>query len=125
MDKAEARQALGERVKARRLELGLSQRAVAQAAQLAHLTVRRIEAGDRVRDLSLEAISIALGWPQGHALKLLHNSETAPAPEPEPVHALVAPAPALPHEHDVSNMSLRDLLALSEAITRELRRRFT
>lgn len=123
MDKAKAREALGELIKARRLELHLSQREVSEAANLAHLTVRRIEAGQKVRDLSLEAINIALDWPQGHVFALLDQLVAGDAVEP--AHALVTPTFA-PASRDLSQASLSDLLDMVEegaAAARELRRR--
>ncbi len=71
---------LSEAVRRRRLELGLSQKAVAEQAGVALLTVRRLEAGRTVRALSLQRLDRVLNWPQGTALALLEG-RTPPAPD--------------------------------------------
>ncbi len=73
---------LGEAVRERRLELGLSQRALAQQAGVALLTLRRIESGQPVRALSVQHLDEALGWPRGRTRELLGDRhDTSPGNE--------------------------------------------
>jgi transcriptional regulator with XRE-family HTH domain len=69
----EARQRLGDRVKAARLERGLTYRKAAAAAGIAPATWLRVEHGKTVRDAQLAAVISSLGLPAATETELLDD----------------------------------------------------
>ena len=65
MDREEARQALAERVRRRRLTLGWSIDDAAERGSMSPTTWTRVEEAKKVRDLTYAGIERALGWQQG------------------------------------------------------------
>lgn len=86
---------LGDAVRDRRVELGMTQEDLADAAGIATGTVRNLENGNRVRDLTLPKINRALGWTEG-SYKLVFDGQPPriAEPEAEPDDALHLPRPA-------------------------------
>lgn len=76
------KQQLAVAVRRRRRQLGLSELAVAERAGIARLTVRRIEAGEPVRDSSVDNLDEALEWPAGRTAKLLGSDPVRASPTP-------------------------------------------
>jgi len=72
---------LGQAARARREHLGMTQNQAAQAAGLAPMTWRAMEAGRRAdqRPLTLAGVDRALGWPHGTARAILDGG-APPAP---------------------------------------------
>ncbi|MEU1373047.1 helix-turn-helix transcriptional regulator [Streptomyces triculaminicus] len=68
---------LGRAIAKARDERGLTQKALAQAADVARQTVRSLEAGEPRKRIppTLSKIETALGWPAGHARQLLDQPE--------------------------------------------------
>lgn len=72
-------------VQAARLGRGLSQRKAAQAADIALLTWRSMEAGSTVpRPLTLAAAERVLHWPQGAAQAILDGGDPPETIDPKP-----------------------------------------
>lgn len=71
---------LGRAIRNTREERGLTQDALAKAAGVARQTLRSLEAGeDRTRiPPSLKKIEAALGWPSGHAMRVLEGRDEPP-----------------------------------------------
>jgi len=67
------RGALGERVRATRVERGWSMRMVSMKSRVPESTWRRLEAGEAVSDAALIGVSDALGWPQGQCFRIIAN----------------------------------------------------
>lgn len=72
---------LGRAIRSTREERGLTQNALATTAGVARQTLRSLEAGeDRSRiPPSLSKVESALGWPSGHAMRILEGKEEPPA----------------------------------------------
>lgn len=98
---------LGEAVRDRRVELGMTQDDLADTAKVATGTVRNLENGNRVRDLTLPKINRALGWTEG-SYKLVLGGQPAEIAEPdeEPSDALHLPRPS-----DVSPEAWAEIVA--------------
>lgn len=105
---SKASQRLGAAVKARRAELGLSQRALAKKAAIDYTSIQQIERGDRQRlhattktkledALEVQRGDIDRNWEHGDALT------PRPAVQPE------APAARVQQRPDIYSMSLDEL----------------
>lgn len=88
---------LGECIARRRYRLGLTQREVADLADVAEGTIRHLESGGRGRMLTLPKIDEALGWKPGYGCvavldgdepQLADESEAAPLPAPRTADAV-------------------------------------
>lgn len=75
---------LGDLVRRRRLVLGLSQEALAQAAKVSAVTVINIEAGRPVKVPTLWKLDRGLRWEPGTAEKLRRDELAEPPTEPAP-----------------------------------------
>lgn len=87
---------LGEAVRDRRVELGMTQDDLADEAGIATGTVRNLEKGNRVRDLMLPKINRALGWDEGSYKRVLDEGLPPTVAElvAEPDDSLRLPRPA-------------------------------
>jgi len=79
-------------VRQRRLELGLTQENLAEAAGVSPATVRKLESGSQAhyRDLTCTRLAQALGWDPGALDDLRRGGPTAPRPQPTPSAAPTA-----------------------------------
>lgn len=75
------RERLGQVAKRRRLALGRTIAQVAEAAGITPKTVGKIEAGSRVRELTLWRLNAGLDWQEGSTQSVLNGGE------PEPLEA--------------------------------------
>ena len=81
------KQVVSERIKALRHELGLTQEALCERAEISVDAVNRIENGTRVPTIdTLEKIAVALG---SSVSDLLHTEPQKPVKTPAPVRRLV------------------------------------
>ena len=71
-------------VRQRRLELGLTQESLAEAAGVSPATVRKLESGTQAhyRDRTCTRLAQALGWGPGALDDLRRGGTTAPRPQP-------------------------------------------
>jgi hypothetical protein len=102
---------LGEAMRQRRLELGLSVRAAAQLAELNRATWSSAERGTRtLRQHNQAGVEYALGWAPGHAAVLLSGTAQPDPATASPSEAgaetsttietsAVRPGPGLPGQH--------------------------
>src|SRR5262252_4141700 len=64
---------------ARRLELGLTWRQVADRAGISYETIRQLRAGKHVRALTARKLDGALQWAPGTVWEMMHGSHANPA----------------------------------------------
>lgn len=72
---AAARRRLGQRVRRRRTDLGLTQQQLADMAELGVNTIASIENGNPARELNLARLNRALGWEEGSWVIVLEGGE--------------------------------------------------
>lgn len=72
------RERLGQVAKRRRLALGRTIAEVAKAAGITAKTVGQIEAGNRVRELTLWRLNAGLDWQEGSSQAVLNGGEPSP-----------------------------------------------
>ncbi|MFE7566906.1 helix-turn-helix domain-containing protein [Streptomyces sp. NPDC057539] len=69
---------LADRVKTRRLELGIARKKAAELAGMSKDTWRRIEEGAIVREMSYSKVDPVLGWAPGSCKAVLEGREPIP-----------------------------------------------
>lgn len=67
---------------ARRSEMGLTQKALAEKAGVAERTIQNLEAGKKPQPLIRGKVEKALGWPAGEMERIASAPQGAPEPEP-------------------------------------------
>lgn len=72
-------QPLAVAVRARRLELGMSMAALADASALSKDTFRRIEEGQPVRSVTYAKVDSAIGWAVGSCEDVIRGGSATPA----------------------------------------------
>ncbi len=94
------RERLGQVAKRRRLALGRTIAEVAKAAGITAKTVGQIEAGNRVRELTLWRLNAGLDWQEGSSQAVLNGGE------PEPLDDAAKERPRYTREQLVAALGL-------------------
>ncbi|MFB6805439.1 helix-turn-helix domain-containing protein [Streptomyces sp. NPDC056387] len=121
---------LATQVRARRVELGFSQAAMAERAGISKGTCRRIEEGQPIRDTNYVKVDGALGWAPGSCAAIRDGGDPTPAsgeaPAVEPFRLI--------REEDIgdavmimavknSELSAAEIRAMRDGVIEELKQR--
>lgn len=123
---------LAQRVKDRRLELGLARDKAARDVGMSKDTWKRVEEGAPVRDLSYSRIEQALGWAIGACAAVLEGKEPILVEQaaggviatiPDALEGEVREAVTLATVATTNSLTGPEIRALSEEVMKELRKR--
>ncbi|MEW1803232.1 helix-turn-helix domain-containing protein [Streptomyces virginiae] len=121
---------LAARVRARRLELGLSRAALSERAGISKGTCHRVEEGQPIRDTSYAKIDAALDWAPGSCAAIRDGGDPTPSLEQAPAVESVR----LIREEDIgdavmimavknSDLSAAEIRAMRDGVIEELKQR--
>lgn len=123
---------LAQRVKERRLELGIARDKGARGVGMSKDTWKRVEEGAPVRDLSYARLEQALQWAAGSCAAILDGKEPITVEEaaggviatiPDALESEVREAVTLATVATTSSLTGNEIRALSEEVMKELRKR--
>lgn len=126
-------QHLAQLVRMRRMELGLSITAAAEAAGLAKDTYKRVEAAQPIREVSYAKIDSALGFDSGSCRAVLSGADAVKVVEPQldlrvhhlriPPETAVRDAVAAAFIATSSSLTAAEIKALSDRVLEEFKDR--